>query len=92
MGKEVKKPIPGMTLWGEVHEKLEYKKMTLISEMDEIIFELNENLKATLLKKSLKSLREHARLEDYVLKQRYMSTIIASQGRMDERITIQSIV
>ena len=37
-------------------------------QVDETIFELNENFKATLVKKAPKSLREHANLEDYVLK------------------------
>ena len=56
-----------MTLWGEVHEKLENEKMTPFSEVKKIIFEPNENLKATLVKKALKSLREHASQKDYVL-------------------------
>ena len=49
-----------MILWGEVHEKLENKKMTPISKVDEPIFELNENLRATMVKKLLTSLGEHA--------------------------------
>ena len=43
-----------------MHGKLENHKMTPISELDEIIFELNENLKAIMVKKALESLEEHA--------------------------------
>ena len=57
-----------MIFWGEVHEKLENQKMTPISELDEIIFELNENLKAIMVKKALESQGEHAGFQDYVLK------------------------
>ena len=39
------------------HEKLENHKITPISKLDEIIFELNENLKAIMVKKALKYLR-----------------------------------
>ena len=42
--------------------------MTLLSEFDEIIFELNENLKTIKMKKALNSLGKHASLRVYVLK------------------------
>ena len=58
-----------MILWGEVHDKLENHKMTPISELDDIIFELNENLKAITVKEAPKYLREHVSLEEYVLTQ-----------------------
>ena len=58
-----------MILWGEVHEKLENQKMTPILELDEIIFELNENLKAIMVTKAPKYLKKHASQKDYVLKQ-----------------------
>ena len=57
-----------MILWEEVHGKLENKKMTPISKLDEIIFELNENLKATKVKKAPNFLGKHASLKVYVLK------------------------
>ena len=41
--------------------------MTPISEFYEIIFELNENLKATKVKKTLNSLGNHSTLKVYVL-------------------------
>ena len=37
--------------------------------MDEIIFELNENLEAIMVKKAPKYLRKHASQKDYVLRQ-----------------------
>ena len=40
------KTTPSMIIGGKVHGKLENQKMTPISKLDEIIFELNENLKA----------------------------------------------
>ena len=52
-----------------MHEKLENQKMTPISKLDEIIFELNKNLKAITVKIAPKSLGEHASFEDYVLRQ-----------------------
>ena len=52
-----------------MHEKLENQKMTPISKLDEIIFELNKNLKAIMVKIAPKSLGEHASFEDYVLRQ-----------------------
>ena len=55
--------------WGKVHDKLENQKMNPISKLDEIIFELNKNLKAMMVKIAPKSLREHASFLDYVLKQ-----------------------
>ena len=70
--KEIRKKVEillEMILWGEVHEKLENQKMTPISLGDEIIFELNENLRASMVKKAHESLRKYASLEDYVLKQ-----------------------
>ena len=45
------------------------KKMTPILELDEIIFELNENLKAIVMKKAPKYLKNHASQKEYVLKQ-----------------------
>ena len=45
------------------------KKMTPILELDEIIFELNENLKAIMMKKTPKYLKNHASQKEYVLKQ-----------------------
>ena len=41
--------------------------MTPILEFYEIIFELNENLKATKVKKTLNSLGNHSTLKVYVL-------------------------
>ena len=58
-----------MILWGEVHEKLENQKITPISELDEIIFEFNKNLKAIMVKIAPNSLGEHASFQDYVLRQ-----------------------
>ena len=55
-----------MTLLGEVHDKFENEKMTLISEVDENILELMKNERATIVKKDYNSLRKH--VEDYVLK------------------------
>ena len=91
MKKEVEKTIFGMTLWGEVHEDLKNKNMSYISKVDEIIFELNEKLKATMVKKGPNSLREHASLEDYVLKQlhEHHHSFLGKDG---ERIIILSIV
>ena len=66
--KEVK-ILPEMIIWGEVHEKLENHKMTPILELDEIIFELNENLKVIMMKKAPKYLKKHASQNEYVLKQ-----------------------
>ena len=65
--KEVK-ILPKMIFWEQVQEKLENHKMTPILELDEFIFELNESLNATLVKKALESLGEHASFQDYVLK------------------------
>ena len=48
-----------MILWGEVHEKLENQKMAPILELDEIIFELNENLKAIMVMEAPKYLKKH---------------------------------
>ena len=50
--KEVK-ILSKMIFWEPVHEKLENQKMTTILELDEFIFELNESLNATLVKKAL---------------------------------------
>ena len=62
--------ISKMILWGEVYEKLKNeKKMTPILDVDKIIFELNENLKATMVKNTPTSPKEHASFEEYVLKQ-----------------------
>ena len=58
-----------MILWGEVHDNLENKKMTPISELYEIIFELNKNLKANMVKIAPKFIGKHASFHDYVLKQ-----------------------
>ena len=44
-------------------------RMTPISELNEIIFELNENLKAVLVKEASKYLRKHASQKYYVLRQ-----------------------
>ena len=68
MDKEVKKTIPEMTPLKKVHEKLQSVKIPYNSEVDEFIFELNESLKATLVKKVLESLRVHSSFQDYVLK------------------------
>ena len=57
-----------MILWGEVHEKLENQKMTPISELDEIIFEMNENLKAIMVTEAPKYLTKHASQKEYVLR------------------------
>ena len=43
--------------------------MAPILELDELIFELNENLKAIRVKKAPKYLREYASKKDYVLRQ-----------------------
>ena len=43
--------------------------MTPISELDEIIFELNENLKAIMVTKAPIYLKKHASQKDYLLKQ-----------------------
>ena len=43
--------------------------MTPTSELDEIIFELNKNLKAIMVKIAPKSLGEHVSFQDYVLRQ-----------------------
>ena len=43
--------------------------MPYILEVDEFIFEMNESLKETIVKKAHKSLGDHASFEDYVFKQ-----------------------
>ena len=58
-----------MIHWGEVHETLENHKMTPILELDEIIFEMNENLKATMVTEAPKYLKKNASQKDYVFKQ-----------------------
>ena len=50
-----------------MHEKLENEKMTPISEVDEILFDLNENLNSIMLKNVPTFLREHVNQKDYVL-------------------------
>ena len=60
-----------------MHEKLENKKMTPILELDEIIFALNGNLEAILVKEAPKYLRKHVSQKDYVLNS-YLGTISAS--------------
>ena len=57
-----------MILRGEVHEKLENQKMTIISELDEIIYELNENLKEIMVTEASEYLMNHAIQKDYVVK------------------------
>ena len=42
MREEVMDTIPEMIPWGEVHKESENKKMTLITEVDEFIFQLNK--------------------------------------------------
>ena len=54
---------------GYLDTELKNKKITPISEVDEYIFELNENLRATMVKKVPTFLRENASLEECVLKQ-----------------------
>ena len=66
--KEVK-ILSKMILWGEVHEKLKNQKMTPIPELDEIIFEMNENLKAPMVTEAPKCLKKLAIQKDYMLKQ-----------------------
>ena len=58
----MEKLIPGMILWENVHEELESEKMPYILEVNEIIWALDENEKATIMEK------EHASIEDNVLK------------------------
>ena len=41
--------------------------MAPISKLDEIIFELNENLKAIMVMEAPKYLKKHGRQKDYVL-------------------------
>ena len=53
-----------MILWGKVHEKLENEKTTHISKVDEILFELNENMKAIMVNKVSMFLRELASQKD----------------------------
>ena len=60
---------PKITFWGEMHEKLENQKMTPISELNKIIFELNEKLKEIMVKEAPKYLRKYASQKDYVLRQ-----------------------
>ena len=62
------KTILEMIIWGDVHEKLENEKITPISEVDEIILELIKIRRATMVKKALKSLKDHPILKDYVLR------------------------
>ena len=58
-----------MILWGKVYGKLENEKTTPISEVDEILFELNENMKAIMVKKVSMFLRELASQKDYMFRQ-----------------------
>ena len=47
-----------MTRLKQVHEELQSEKIPYDSEVDESIFELNESLKATLVKKAPKYLKK----------------------------------
>ena len=89
MRKEVEKIILEMTLWVKENEKLENEKMTPVSNMgDEFIFELNKILKATMVKKAPRSLREHASFKDYVLKQLhgYNYRFLGKDGRKNHHL------
>ena len=68
MIKKVEKTSPEMILWGDDHEKLEKEKITPILEVDETISELIKMGKASMMKKALEYLREHANQNDYVLR------------------------
>ena len=48
---EVGKTMPEMTLWGEMYEGLKNENMTLTSEVDEYIIQLNNEMKGTFVKK-----------------------------------------
>ena len=74
-----------------MHEKLGNHKMTPISKVDEILFELNENLKAILMMKALKYLRKHANQKENVLRQLHGHNFHFLR-RMEERINIQFVV
>ena len=52
---EVVKTILEMTLWGEMHEELKNENMTPISEVDEYIIHLNNELKGNIVKKKEKN-------------------------------------
>ena len=43
-----------MTLWGEMHDELKNEKMAPISEVDEYIIQLNNELKGNIVKKKEK--------------------------------------
>ena len=51
-----------------MHEELQSEKMPFILEGDAFIFELNESLNTTIVKKAPKYLRKHASQKDYVLR------------------------
>ena len=55
MREEVVENIPEMTPWGEVHKELENEKMTPVSKVDELIFQLNKELKANIVKQKGKN-------------------------------------
>ena len=77
MRKEVEKTILEMTLWGDVHEELQSKKMLYILEVEEIILALNENEKTPIMEK------EQATLRPLVLKQlrEHLHFLLGKHGR-----------
>ena len=64
--------------------------MAPISELDKIIFELNKNLKANMMKIAPKSLGEHASFQDYMLKQLhgYNFGLLGEDGERNTNISI----
>ena len=53
--KEVVEAFPEMTLCGEAHKELKNDKMSLISNVDECIFQSNKELIVTIVKKKEKN-------------------------------------
>ena len=67
------KTIPEMSFWVPMHEKVENKKETPTSEVDEYIIHLNNELRGIIEKKNMKKKLKIEKkkimiLEDYVLK------------------------
>ena len=56
-----------MTLWGEMHEALKNEKMTPISEVDECIIQLNNELNKNIVKQKEKKFLKML-FNDYVPK------------------------
>ena len=54
---EVLKTIPEMAPWGDMHEELKIEEVTPMSKVEECIFQLNKEMKATILKQKEENLK-----------------------------------